>query len=364
MSQADELLANLTENPSRHFHPVVDDDGYFVINPDTKQITSKTNSINYLMQFDHKSERYTIEIPRIIEGHDMTLCNRVLVHFVNIDNDTQAERYDFAEINDLRVDPENEDLVICTWLIERHATQFAGSLAFLVQYSCITDEGETDYEFHSDWYSDIFVKKGRRDINPTIFEYNNLLDQWYKKLFGTEKDVPVSWNDLSDKPFYDEYTYEELLPEQSVELTSPNNIPPASASVNFPSTSSGLKNNTTYKIVFDGVEYICLSDVKYASIGNEHIKYESDPDTGEPFEITKRGSIGCTIYATDSGTHTIAIYELVSTIHHINEKYIPDTIARVSNIVIPDLTEAPTATDFNNLLDALRSAGYLSEQTQ
>lgn len=156
--------------------------------------------MNYLMQKDHKSERYTIELPQFVEGHDMTLCNRVYVYFLNvgtrIDEETKdeisEERCDFAEITDLHVDPEDPSKVVCTWLIERHATQLIGSLAFLIQYECVLADGTVDYEFHSDWYSNIIVKKGRPDPNPVILKYNNLLEQWYQRLFGTEFETDLS----------------------------------------------------------------------------------------------------------------------------------------------------------------------------
>ncbi len=219
MSQADELLAKLAESPSDHFHPVVDDDDYFVIDPDTKRITNKSGRINYIMQKDHKSERYTIELPRIVEGHDMTLCNRVYVYFNNVGENAEIGREDFAEITDLQVSPDNPDTVICTWLIERHATQLVGSLAFLIQYACALDDGTVDYEFHSDWYSNIVVKKGRPDPNPVILEYNNILEQWYRRIFGTADGILTNIAD-AERTSLEHVTAAETTAIKSVNSTA------------------------------------------------------------------------------------------------------------------------------------------------
>jgi hypothetical protein len=46
----------------------------------------------------------------------------------------------------------------------------------------------------------------------------------------------------------------------------------------------------------------------------------------------------------------------------LDEKYIPETIARKSALSMSDITEAPTAEDFNNLLRLLRASGYLATE--
>ena len=38
------------------------------------------------MQYDHNSECFTFEIPKEIEGHNVTDCNVVEIHYINIDN--------------------------------------------------------------------------------------------------------------------------------------------------------------------------------------------------------------------------------------------------------------------------------------
>lgn len=137
------------------------------------------------MQYDHESERYTIELPHYIDSHDMSLCNRVRLHFNNIDSETEVSYEDVAELDAPVVDAENEETVTITWLVPRHATQYAGNLSFLIQFMCVDDEANVTYEWHSDIFSDIEVKGGRNYGESVAIKYSSTLEKWYQKLFGT-----------------------------------------------------------------------------------------------------------------------------------------------------------------------------------
>ena len=189
MSKAEALLLSLTENVHTHEHVVTDNDSYFVINPDTHEIENASRTKNVIMQYDHNSEKFTFELARYVEGHDMMLCNRVRVHFNNIDGTTLEENADVAELYDLAPCPDDENKVVCSWSITRQATQLAGTLNFLVQYECIDDAGETVYEWHTDIYDKVEVRKGRNNSEQAIVEYSNILEQWYQRIFGTGESV-------------------------------------------------------------------------------------------------------------------------------------------------------------------------------
>ena len=189
MSQAEALLQNLVENVPTHSHVVTDNDSYFVINPDTHEIENASRTKNIIMQGDHNSEKFTFELARYVEGHDMILCNRVRVHFNNIDGETLEENADVAELYDLAVCPDDENKVLCSWSITRQATQLVGTLNFLVQYECIDDDGNSVYEWHTDIYDDVVVKKSRNNSEQAIIEYSNILEQWYQRIFGTGESV-------------------------------------------------------------------------------------------------------------------------------------------------------------------------------
>lgn len=186
MSLADELLATINDDAAIHDHIVSDSDSYFIIDPDSREIANAAAVKNTVMQFDHMSEIYTFEVPRYVEGHDMTLCNRARVHFINIDGANGVEHRDVAEMDDLHVDPEDENRVLSTWTIRREATQLAGNLSFAVQYMCVADDGEVVYEWHTDIYSDVDVKRSLNNSEAAVIEYTNILEEWYQKLFSSE----------------------------------------------------------------------------------------------------------------------------------------------------------------------------------
>ena len=118
MSQAEALLNSLSEAIPEHTHMMVDSDNYFVIDPITRTIKNMTSSPLIIMQRDHKSTIYTFQLSRYIDGHDMSLCNRVKCHFNNIEIDSETEETiehpDVIELTDLRVNPDDETSVICS----------------------------------------------------------------------------------------------------------------------------------------------------------------------------------------------------------------------------------------------------------
>lgn len=197
MATAAELLAGILDR-NAHEHPVIDDDTYFVIDPDTRVITNAANRPVTLMQYDHASERFTFELPRYVDGHDMTLCNRVYVHFNNVDSVTGEEHADVAEIYDLGINNKKANTVTCSWLVLRAATQYAGSLSFLVQYQCVDDDGDITYVWQSDIFTDAQVKPGRNN-ESVVSEYSHVLEQWRESIFGAYESVVESILDTVDE---------------------------------------------------------------------------------------------------------------------------------------------------------------------
>lgn len=188
MSQADELLASLSEVVIEHTHPVPDADTYFIIDPYTRQIENTTPNKSVLMRGDHNSERFTFELPRYVDGHDMSLCNRVIVHFDNVGDTIDNINSDVAYTDDLRLNPNNPDTVICSWLIRREATQIVGILSFSLQYLCV-EEDEITYEWNTDSYDEIEIRKSKQNGEAAVTKYTNVLEQWRSQIFGAGDSV-------------------------------------------------------------------------------------------------------------------------------------------------------------------------------
>ena len=87
-------------------------------------------------------------------------------------------------------------------------------------------------------------------------------------------------------------------------------------------------------------------------------------DQGYPFELVWEDDEGCPIYkkaTIDSETIEVEIAERkIENLKQLNEKFIPNTIARTTSTVLEDITEAPTAEQYNALLQVLRDAGILA----
>ena len=135
-----------------HQHNVVDNDIRFTINPITRAITRADPKKSSLVVGDHNSERFTFEIPKMVEGHDMTLCNVVRVHYLNTSSDNKSiQSLGVYEVEDFGVDPDDETIMKFSWLISRKATEYAGPLSFTIQFACMTG-----FKIDYTWQTGIF----------------------------------------------------------------------------------------------------------------------------------------------------------------------------------------------------------------
>lgn len=180
-----------------HIHDVIDDDRHFIIDPDTRTIKFAGETIPTLIQFDHNSERFTFEIPRGVESHDMTLCNKIQVHFININKDNPNECYpSIYEVpkDDIITTGDDDGTLLFTWLIDQSATLLAGPLNFAVRFMCTSEheveneEGETvtevvlDYSLNTHPHEGVVVSSGM-DNNETLSNtYYEVVDQWYSTI--------------------------------------------------------------------------------------------------------------------------------------------------------------------------------------
>lgn len=125
-----------------------------------------------------------------------------------------------------------------------------------------------------------------------------------------------SWSDLGEVSIY--------TCESTAKFIGSGNI--------WIDASESLVEGNIYTVVFDGVSYECVAEnigYGYLQLGNPDINNGTYSGEGEPFAIGQQ--IGKkTIYGIlpsgDYEEHTVEI--LVE--HKIDEKYLPDTIARVS----------------------------------
>mgnify|MGYP003292221660 CR=1 FL=1 len=167
-------------------HSVYDTDTHFSIDSATRALTNEALQKTSLIQNDHNSERFTFELPRFVEGHDMAKCDAVQVHYINIDAQTKEQSRGLYEVDDLQTSPEDDQVVICSWLISHNATQYVGSLNFLLRFACVGEGGVLSYVWNTAVYSGISVSNGIYN-GDVIFEENiDILEKWREEL---EQDI-------------------------------------------------------------------------------------------------------------------------------------------------------------------------------
>lgn len=168
-------------------HQVYDTDAHFKIDPITRAIKNSSTGKNVLIQYDHNSERFTFELPKLIDGHDMSKCNQVEVHYINIDSTDKTKRTEgFFPVKDLQISPESEDVVICSWLISENVTQYAGSLDFLLKFKCVDAEGSVVYRWNTAKHSGISVSSGMDNGNAVAEAYPDIIAEWEARMGDIE----------------------------------------------------------------------------------------------------------------------------------------------------------------------------------
>lgn len=166
-----------------HTHPVVDDDKEFIIDPVSRVISHPAESQPTLIQHDHNSERFTFKMPLTIDGHNVTSCNLVRVHFINISGtNTSQKSASVYKVEDMEVDSTDPTKASFTWLIAQEATMHVGTLSFLIEFACVdTSTKIVSYSWHTGIYDGIIVSNGMDNSEAVIGSRYDILDTWIQQ---------------------------------------------------------------------------------------------------------------------------------------------------------------------------------------
>lgn len=171
-----------------HKHSVYDTDPHFKIDGDTRTIANMSEVKTVLVKGDHNSERFSFELPKMIDGHDMLQCDSVQIHYLNIDASTRETATGVYEVDDIQASPDSEDVAVFSWLISGNAIQYVGPLSFSIRFVCTTD-GEVDYAWNTVIFSGINVSDSISNGDVVINNYVDILEQWREQIFGTKDGV-------------------------------------------------------------------------------------------------------------------------------------------------------------------------------
>ena len=164
-----------------HIHDVYDTGKCFEINGISRFIKETSSTKLVLVQGDHNSEIITFKMPRYIDGHDMLLCNKIRVHYINVDTKTNDSSADIYDVTDLALCEDCEDEVTFTWTVEAPATKYAGSLAFVIKFECV-EEGNILYQWNTAKYIGINVLAGLDNSEGFVDKYSSVIDKWVNEL--------------------------------------------------------------------------------------------------------------------------------------------------------------------------------------
>ena len=302
-----------------HIHEVLDSDKCFTIDPITRAIVNDAgNKKTQLIQNDHNSERFSFKLPRYIEGHDMSLSNKVEVHYINLDQSSNERSVGVYEVTDLALSEDNES-VLLSWLISNNATKYVGVLSFAICFKCMSDN-VIDYSWNTAINSSIQIAKGMYNSEIITNNYIDVLEAW-KEEFGLQ---------LSN-----EY------------LTKANPVGTGSFSMNRAEGSTVGQNSVTFgtNCIADGQG--CYAEGIFTIAGNyERLNVSTATSVQidsnnmiclpiafdkEVFPISVGDSIIIVIGIANTETYTIDIKNITSIVQSITE---PDPLAEIKEYKI------------------------------
>lgn len=150
-----------------------------------------------------------------------------------------------------------------------------------------------------------------------------------------------SWNDLTDKPFYTEKETKVILelPNELTKYDGTKVYPNGDWNSGDPQTpfdflQFSLEVGKTYFITTESGKFSAVCEIEEVF---EDIDFEEVVLKGESFKFCAHRTLSSNsinyLYATDTNCgNTFIISEEAETIHPIDQKFIPDTIARVSDV--------------------------------
>lgn len=165
---------------------IVDADPHFSVDSTTREITYLSEDNMVFIQGDHNSERVTFVVPRYVDGHDLTECDTIQVHYINTSSKNKTTRSSGVyEVNDVQVNPDDDFTVIFTWLVSHGATLHVGTLSFVLRFAC-TEGTEILYSWNTSIYSNISVLETIDNVGQLPEPYTDVLKTWYDEFIEAE----------------------------------------------------------------------------------------------------------------------------------------------------------------------------------
>jgi hypothetical protein len=241
-----------------HSHDITDSDHYFKINATTREISTRSDKL-YLVQYDHDSERFTFEMPRYLEEHDMTRCSRIEIHYTNITRNKKEQNNDvyIVKTKDAEYD---SDSFMFSWLVSSNATQLVGSLKFSVSFICLDESGNVEYEWSTAVYENIQVLAKLEHTAMIREQYPDLYTQLKKDILNS---IPSSGGGV------DRATVEEIVADYIRDNPPKPGEPGAPGEPGHSPTISVNETESGYKLVISDVNGTYVCDIRHGKDGKD-----------------------------------------------------------------------------------------------
>ena len=170
MSQANDILDNLTEDEIAAFIAEPDLEPHIVI--DSDRIVSVPESLRRIgVQFDKDIETVTFDCPRYWDGHDLSQM-KIFINYMRSDGELGS----FIAEN-ITVDETDNSLMHFDWTISEHATLVKGALSFLVCINKTGTDGVKDKGWHSELNKEMYISEGLECTDAIINRYPDIVTQ-------------------------------------------------------------------------------------------------------------------------------------------------------------------------------------------
>ena len=360
-----------------HTHPVYDTDTHFIIDSDSREVSNAQEVKKAIFKGDHNSERLTFQLPRYIDGHDMTLCNVVQVHWNNVDASTREQISDAYTVTDLKPYEDDESIVVLSWLIDGNATTQVGMLAFSIRFSCVDENNKVTYAWNTAIHSDLTVKDSNYNGEIVAEDYADILAEWEARITALEQGGGggADWNAsegeagyVQNRTHYDEVVDNGyVLPETDLNSLAFND----DGSALVLDTEIVVFAGEQYKVYWDGRKHTttCVeieeSDVTGYVLGNFGA-LTGGVDTGEPFVIMTAQGFGTNIIplVLPTSNQIISIEGKTTVAHELPRRFLasylkdaalsPIEYECTTNIVYTDSTTETSGQRVNTGLDTSR----------
>lgn len=214
-----------------HLHSVYDTDKHFIIDPITRNIFTESDKL-VLTRYDHNSERFTFEIPRYVEGHDMFECNQIEIHADNISKNKSECNSDVYTVDDKQLSPDDENIVIFSWLISRAFTQIVGKLNFSIDFACIAEDGVEEYSWGTNDFEKVKINDRTHNTQKVMEEHSDFVghmeqiaEDALEKIAKYDENIGKIVETVNTADSYiGDYQYKELiceLTEDDIASTTP-----------------------------------------------------------------------------------------------------------------------------------------------